>query len=92
MATRIVYDAAGSPPDAASVDLLARLQLAARRAGAELRLRHASDDLLAVIVFAGLAEVLRVEPQRQVEEREERGPCREERELPDQPALELENL
>jgi hypothetical protein len=46
-------------------------------------LRHASSELVELARFAGLAEALRLEPQRQPEEREERGGVEEERELPD---------
>jgi hypothetical protein len=88
----IVFDAAGLAPDAATVDLLARLQLAARRAGVELLLRRPSADLVALLAFAGLADALRVEPGREAEEREERAGLEEERELPDQPAFELDDL
>jgi ABC-type transporter Mla MlaB component len=58
-AARIVEcDVAGLPPDAATVDALARLQLAARRNGCRLRLCNASDDLLALVDLAGLGGVL----------------------------------
>jgi ABC-type transporter Mla MlaB component len=45
-------------PDAVAVDALARLQVAARRHGCEIRLRHASSELLELIAFMGLREVL----------------------------------
>jgi ABC-type transporter Mla MlaB component len=51
-------DVAGVEPDAVTVDALARLQLAAQRQGCQIRLRHASDDLLDVVAFMGLADVL----------------------------------
>jgi hypothetical protein len=92
MGTRIDYDASGLPPDAASVDRLARLQLEARRNGDELRVRRASAELLELLAFAGLADVLGVEPCGQAEQREERLGVEEERELADPPALELEDL
>jgi hypothetical protein len=79
----IVCDVGALPPDAASVDALARLRLAARRCGLELRLRHASAELQALLAFVGLDEVLRVEAKRQPEEREQRLGVEEERELPD---------
>ena len=44
--------------DAVTVDALARLQLAARRYGCRVRLRHASPDLRALVVFLGLGDVL----------------------------------
>jgi ABC-type transporter Mla MlaB component len=55
----LVYcDVAGVEPDAVTVDALARLQLAARRHGCQVRLRRASDDLRALVAFMGLADVL----------------------------------
>jgi hypothetical protein len=69
--------------DLGTVESLARLQLAARRYGLELRLRHVPDELRELITFVGLAEALRLEPRRQVEEREERVGVEEEGELGD---------
>jgi ABC-type transporter Mla MlaB component len=58
-ASRIVEcDVAGLPPDAVTVDALARVQLAARRNGRQVRLRNASDELLALLELAGLREVV----------------------------------
>jgi hypothetical protein len=58
-ASRIVEcDVAGLPPDAATVDTLARLQLAARRNGCRLCLRNASEELLELLDLAGLRDVL----------------------------------
>jgi ABC-type transporter Mla MlaB component len=51
-------DVSRADPDAVTVDALARLQLAARRRGSRLRLRHASSELLALIAFMGLEAVL----------------------------------
>ena len=51
-------DVAGVPADAVTVDALARLQLAARRLGCEVRLRNASDELLALVELMGLSNVL----------------------------------
>jgi anti-anti-sigma regulatory factor len=68
-------------PDFGSVGALARLQLEARRVGMELRLRGVSPELLDLIVFVGLEEVLRVETRRQPEEREERLGVEEEGQL-----------
>lgn len=51
-------DVAGVEPDAVTVDALARLQLAARRTGCTVRLRHASGDLLELVAFMGLEDVL----------------------------------
>jgi hypothetical protein len=45
-------------PDAVTVDALARLELIARRLGREFRLRHASHELLELVAFMGLANVL----------------------------------
>ena len=45
-------------PDAVTIDALARLQLAARRHGCQVRLRQASDDLLDLLTFMGLRDVL----------------------------------
>ena len=50
-------DVAGVSPDAVTVDALARLQLAARRYGSEVRLRHASDELRELVALMGLADV-----------------------------------
>jgi hypothetical protein len=54
----VLCDVSGAEPDAATVDALARLQLVARRGGRELRLVHASAELLRLVAFMGLAEVL----------------------------------
>ena len=72
--------------DLGTVESLARLRLAARRSGVELRLRHVPSELRELITFVGLAEVLGVEPRRQAEEREQRLGVEEERELGDPPA------
>ena len=79
---RVLCDVSSLPADAAAVDLLARLQLAARRHGSELRLCGASRALRELIAFCGLAGVLEREP----EEREEALGVEEERQL-DDPAL-----
>jgi ABC-type transporter Mla MlaB component len=57
-ATTAYCDVGGVPADAVTADALARLQLAARRRGCEVRLRNASDDLRALIGFMGLSDVL----------------------------------
>ena len=57
----IVLDVNAVPPDALTVDMLARLQLTAHRLGTRLELRDASAELLELIDFAGLGDVLRVE-------------------------------
>jgi ABC-type transporter Mla MlaB component len=51
-------DVGGVEPDAVTVDALARLQLAARRLGCEVRLENASEDLRELIDFMGLHDVL----------------------------------
>jgi ABC-type transporter Mla MlaB component len=70
--------------DLETIDLLARLQLAARRHGRTIRFLHASPALRALIVFVGLDAVLRVEPGRESEEREDPVGVEEERQLDDQ--------
>jgi ABC-type transporter Mla MlaB component len=54
----VVCDVHGVEPDAVTVDALARLQLAARRCGCQVRLRRASPDLRALVAFLGLGDVL----------------------------------
>ena len=51
-------DVRGVEPDAVTVDALSRLQLAARRHGCQVRLRHASDELRDLVAFMGLHDVL----------------------------------
>ena len=51
-------DVGGIDPDAVTVDALARLQLAARRQGCRIQLRNASGDLLELVAFMGLRDVL----------------------------------
>jgi anti-anti-sigma regulatory factor len=72
-------------PHLAVVDQLARLQLALRRDGCELRLRNADDSVLDLIGLAGLAEVLGVEVERESEEGEQPRGIEEEGELGDAP-------
>jgi hypothetical protein len=59
-----VLDLSGAPATAATVDGLARLALSLKRRGRALRIRHASAELVELIGFMGLAEVLVVEPRR----------------------------
>jgi hypothetical protein len=73
-------------PDCATIDRIARLQLAARRCGLELQLTNAKEPLLELIGLAGLAGVLRVEPGRQSEERKQLRCVEEEGQLDDPPA------
>ena len=51
-------DVRGVEPDAVTVEALARLQLGARRHGCEVRLRNASVELLELVGFMGLRDVL----------------------------------
>ena len=51
-------DVRGVEPDAVTVDALARLQLAARRRGCRVYVRGASRELLDLVAFMGLADVL----------------------------------
>jgi ABC-type transporter Mla MlaB component len=58
-AAGIVFCDVGSvEPDAVTVDALARLQLAAHRHGCQVRLCNASDELLELVRFMGLRDVL----------------------------------
>jgi ABC-type transporter Mla MlaB component len=50
-------DVAGVDCTAATVDALARLQLAARRQNCRVCLQNASEDLRALVAFMGLTEV-----------------------------------
>ncbi len=54
----VLCDVRSVEPDAVTVDALARLQLAARRAGCRVRLRHASGELRELVAFMGLTDVL----------------------------------
>ena len=54
----VLCDVAGVEPDAVTVDALARLQLAAQRRGCRVRLRGASPELLELVEFMGLRDVL----------------------------------
>ena len=72
--------------DLGTVESLARLRLAARRSGLELRLTRVPADLEELITFLGLAEALGLDPRGQAEEREQRLGVEEEREL-DDPAV-----
>src|ERR1044071_2785064 len=67
----------------ALVDVLARLQLVARRHGFELHVVESGEEVRCVIELAGLSAVLALEPKRQSEEREQRLNVEEEGELGD---------
>ena len=69
--------------DAETIDLLARLQLGARRQGRTIRFLHASPALQTLIAFAGLGTVLRVEPGREAEEGKDPLGVEEERQFDD---------
>jgi hypothetical protein len=79
----IVVDVRAASADVRTIDVLARLQLDACRCGCSLELQHASAELLDLIAFVGLGDVLRVEPRREPEEREQPLGVEEERELGD---------
>jgi anti-anti-sigma regulatory factor len=83
----IVFDvrALTTSSDVATIDTLARLALLMRRHGLEILLRGASQELVELLAFMGLLDVLRVEPRGQPEEREQRVGIEEERELDDRP-------
>jgi ABC-type transporter Mla MlaB component len=51
-------DVTGVAADVVAVDVLARLALTLRRRGERLELCGASEELLALVTFMGLAEVL----------------------------------
>jgi anti-anti-sigma regulatory factor len=59
-----VCDLSGARPTAATVDSLARLALLLRREGSRLVLRDVPPELVELIAFMGLAQVLRLEPGR----------------------------
>ena len=69
--------------DVQVIDLLGRLELAARRHGRTLRLRNASPALIGLIAFLGLDSTLRLEAEREAEEREDSVGVEEERQLDD---------
>jgi ABC-type transporter Mla MlaB component len=54
----VLCDVHDVPSDCVTVDALARLQLAAKRHGCCVRLRGASDELLELVTFMGLRNVL----------------------------------
>ena len=79
----VVCDVAGlGPPGLGAVDLLARLQLAARRAGGRIRLRDPDPALHALLDLVGL----RFEVEGQTEQRDPALGVEEEVE-PGEPAL-----
>jgi ABC-type transporter Mla MlaB component len=54
----VVCDIRGVSADAAVVDALARLQLAAHRQHCQVRLRGASAEMRELVAFMGLGDVL----------------------------------
>jgi ABC-type transporter Mla MlaB component len=95
----VACDVASVLPDAATIDALARLQLAARKRGCCVRLLNASAELLDLVDFMGLTHVLSErssallgELERKPEARELRLDVEEERELDDPAVLDLEHL
>jgi hypothetical protein len=75
-----VWPLVGTPVDLGLVDALARLQLAARRAGVSMVLRRPSPELCGLLDLVGLGEViegagggLAVEPVGQAEGGEQLG-------------------
>jgi hypothetical protein len=82
----LVCDAGGlSGADLQAVADLARLHVAARRLQLEVIVRNPSAELVELVAFAGLSDVLRFELQGQVEEGKERLGVEEERQLGDLP-------
>jgi len=79
-------DVGALPADLVAIDALARIQLAARRKGRQVVLRHAADDLRDMLAFVGLAGALRIEPGGQAEQRKQGVGVEEEGELDDPPA------
>lgn len=78
-------------PDAATVDLVARLQLMARRLDRKVRLLDACGELQDLIELTGLSEFvsysadLGLEPEGNAEQREEPGGVEEEGDPTDRP-------
>ena len=90
--SRLVCDVHGVvEPDAATMDGLARLQLAARRMGCRVHLTRASGELQELLDLIGLREVLplwsdlTLEPWRKPEQRKELGRIQKEADPGDLP-------
>ncbi len=69
---RLTVRVLGDRVDAGTVDVLARLRLVTRRCGYELELNGASSELLQLVAFMGLSDVLsesrlRLEPGGEAE-------------------------
>jgi ABC-type transporter Mla MlaB component len=67
----VVCDVGGLKADIVTVDVLARLQLTARRLGCRIELHSGTPELARLLAFVGLADVLGLGPRRQPEEREQ---------------------
>lgn len=64
----VTFDVAAlTHPDGVAIDVLARLQLAARRRGQSIRLRNACPGLRDLLLLAGLRDVLPLSDQLPVE-------------------------
>ena len=57
----VVCDVTSVASDAIAVEALCRLQLGARHHRCEVRLRGASDELLELVAYLGLGDLLRAE-------------------------------
>jgi ABC-type transporter Mla MlaB component len=82
----IICDLGAVPrADLGTVEVLARLQLTARRGGSTVQVRRAPAGLAELLRLVGLDSCLTlgVEPGGQAEEREEPGGVQEERDLAD---------
>lgn len=64
-----IFDVGQSAATVVTLDALASLRLVAGRHGCSVMLRRASPELLDLIAFAGLADVLPSESRRQAEQR-----------------------
>lgn len=83
----VVCDVAGlGPPGLDAVELLARLQLTARRSGGAIRLRDPTPALLALLNLVGLSFAIEGETEGEPEEREP-ALCVEEAVEPGDPAV-----
>jgi ABC-type transporter Mla MlaB component len=57
----VEFDVRGAAPDAVTVDVLARLQLSARRHGCVVRLQGGTPELCSLVEFMGLSEIVCVD-------------------------------
>jgi len=73
--------------DIGTIGVLARLRLTARREGSELVLHDPRPNLLGLIELSGLSGVLRVEPRREAEQREQALRVEERVEMGDPPVV-----